>query len=278
MNLNRSNCEKCLVETMEQCIREGINTPEALLSSPLYRQLMLTMGCWAELIGLPPHRELIRNLWEEPAGFAADWLVRFWDKGKKMEAPYCRLRSLLNFAHAHGSRMVPRYLMRCVRNYCIDRIDEYEAGECRVGPFTRMGVGGMIEEIMPSEAPDPNCEDVEQEVIHRAEMERFIRRLGGDLLQDLGMLSRALPIKRHQMAVMIFAGQQVALCREVVCLISGVLRWNYGAAWEPFLTAAENFRLPACMTSVETLERHMYRRTTARGCQEFSRRVGGRPA
>lgn len=276
-HITPANCEQRLRNTMDQIIRKGITTPEALRASRLWQELMLVMRFWAEFIAVPAYSGLLFCLWEDVEEFASDWLDRFWARGRNEDSPYSNLRSLLKFAHAHGSRAVPPYLMRCVHNYSVDRIEEYENGECRMGPFMGIDEDGCFVEVPASQVMDPNYQDAEQVVIHRLEMERFIRRLGGDLLQDLGMLSHALPINRHQMAVMIFAGKQVELCCEVARRLCGVLNCC-SAAWEPFLRAAAEFRLPARMTSVEVLERHMYRRTTSRGREEFRRRVGGRPA
>lgn len=275
--LTTGNCEKRLCEVVQWCLDARIATVEELQASPLRQALMFAMRFWAEWVALRRWGGLIFDSWEEPGDFAGDWLVMFFSPGRNGDV-YNRLESLLCFVNAHGSRTAPAYLQRCVNNYCLDRLDEYERGECLVGPFTRLDGSGHAEEIMPSEAPDPHYRDVEKQVIHRMELERFISRLGGDLLQDLAVLCHALRIPRHQVAVMVFARRHKELCREVMRSISVVLDGDFTQAWQPFLRAAEDFRLPADVTSLEALERHMYRRTSKRAREEFCRRTGGRPA
>ena len=120
--INLESTQQLLLETLDDCCKAGLSTPEELIASPLKDKLMTAMYCWADCAAkqiaasswyFPPHGMM------DPSDIAGDWLEHFWRRGRDDAHPYPALRRLLQ--EPRDPRYAMRLLTISLRNRMLDR-------------------------------------------------------------------------------------------------------------------------------------------------------------
>lgn len=280
--IDRNAAEVCLIRMLNMIRRSGIRSMSSLRAVPaLYNGYMTALHTWMISVGFTTSAcaSIIRSHNVSAEDMAGDLLTRLLNPERRI----CRKKNrtlaqsvnaslhpamdyALNMAVESDANTVVRYLMRVIRNFCVEKFrKDREENErtvhsdpetLRHGDADAQDVGGVKKH--------PTSAVTDSEMMRRQRMAAAFSCFDNDFLHDASLLGDALGVPRQKLASIIYSGRSYPLACQMVTRINELLGGDYTDAFTPFLHSAHSYRLPEkYQQDMDSFLRRLYRATSS---------------